>query len=188
MPAVRRRSRYTEDDYFAIERISPHKHELVAGEILAMAGGRPRHNYLAGRAVVALGTRLVSGPCVALSSDQRIALPENGYTYADASVFCGIDRGREETGLNPVVLVEVLSPSTRGYDRGEKLDRYKEIASLRHILLIEPDEAVVEHWHRTGSRWELEVLSPPEGVARLSAIGVDVPIAEIYQGFERVPA
>jgi Uma2 family endonuclease len=161
---------HTEDDYFAIERVSVEKHDL------------------ANQAGMVLGTRLGSGPCLVLSSDQRIALADGGYTYADASVFCGMLRGREETGLNPVVIVEVLSPSTRGYDRGEKLDRYREIASLRHILLIEPDEPVVEHWHRTSGRWELEVLTAPEGLARLSAIAIEVPIADLYAGVERVPA
>src|SRR5688500_6312110 len=135
---VNRHHRFALDDYFALERATGHKHEYVDGLVLAMAGGTPRHNAISANVLRALGNRLDGSPCVTLTPDQRIRTPDGLYTYADGSVFCGeIAVGPDATAENPTVLVEVLSDSTREYDRGEKLERYREIPSLRHVILVE---------------------------------------------------
>src|SRR5687768_8027125 len=123
-----------------------------------MAGATPRHDYLETRILDAISRALGDGPCFTMTSSQRISTADGLYTYADGSVFCGsMDVGEEQTATNPVVVVEVLSDSTRDYDRGEKLERYKSIPSLRHVLLVEQHTVDVEHWFRTERGWERRV-------------------------------
>jgi Uma2 family endonuclease len=179
----------TLDDYFSAERLSPRRHEYVDGQIYLMAGGSTRHNYLALQVLGPLREQLAGGPCIALSGDQRIGIPDGTYTYADGSVFCGeIHLGREHTGLNPTVLVEVCSESTRAYDRGEKLERYKLVPSLRHVVLVEQDAVDVEVWTRREGGWTREVVVDPRATVRLEHLGIELSVAEIYQGADRVPA
>lgn len=187
MRAVRHH-RLTVEDYLALERATGHKYEFLEGLVVAMAGGTPRHNALAANALRALGNRLEGRPCNALSSDQRIRTPEGLYTYADGSVFCGeIAVGPEATASNPVLLVEVLSDGTREYDRGEKLERYRGIESLRHVLLIEQDGVDVEHWFRGPDGWRREVHTDVGGAVALAHLAVELPLREIYAGVERLP-
>jgi Uma2 family endonuclease len=111
------------------------------------------------------------------------------YTYADGSVFCGdmqLEAG--QTATNPVLLVEVLSPSTQDYDRGEKLDRYRSIPSLRHVLLIEQATVDVEHWFRTPEGWRRRVHTDVNDSIHLDAFGIDLPLRDLYDGAERFPA
>jgi Uma2 family endonuclease len=152
MAPVPSRRKLTLDDYFDVELRSEAKHEYLHGEVLAMAGGSPRHNAVAANLLRILATALRGGPCRAYASDQRIATPDDLYTYPDLSVFCGVPvwvGGRPATGTNPSALVEVLSDSTRDYDRGEKLALYQRIPSLRDVLLVEPGFVQIQRWRRT---------------------------------------
>ena len=177
------------DDYFDEQRSTPRKLEFSAGRILLMAGGSPRHNYLAQRFQQLIANQLGMGPCAALSSDQRIATADGLYTYADGSVFCGeMQMGREQTATNPTVLLEVLSDRTRAYDRGEKLTRYQSIASLQHVVLVEPDGMDVEVWSRTGDVWSRAVFTEGDQVVPLPAIGVRLEVRDLYAGADRLPA
>jgi Uma2 family endonuclease len=188
MPAARHH-RLTLDDCFALERRSPDKWEFDDGRISAMAGGSPRHNYICGRIQVALAARLDGGPCFALTADQRISTADGLYTYADASVYCGdIEVAREDTALNPVVIFEVLSDSTRDYDRGDKLERYKSIPSLRHVVLVDQQAVDVEVWTRGPRGWTRRVHTDPTDVLVLDALHAEVPVDELYAGSERLPA
>lgn len=175
-------------DYFATERLSPQKHEFADGQIYVMAGGSRPHNYLAFRFMSAVARQLEGGSCFGMPSDQRISTPDGLYTYPDGSIYCGaITAGEQDTATNPVVLLEVLSDSTRAYDRGEKLDRYKSIPTLRHVVLVEPDAVDVEVWTRGESGWTRTVCVDRAGRVRLDVIGVDLAVAEIYDGLDRVP-
>lgn len=186
---VARHHEFTLDAYFAVDRRPDSgKHEFADGQIYAMSGGSPRHNHLAGQAYRMLAERLGGGPCVALPSDQRIATGDGLYTYADASVFCGpIELGPEQTARNPAVVVEVLSDSTRAYDRGEKLRRYQSIEALQHVVLIEPDAPDVEVWSRGTVGWRRTVYVEAEQTVDLSGIGVHLPMEEIYREASRFP-
>lgn len=189
MSSVPRHHRLTLDDYFAVERRSPERHEYFEGQVFLMAGGTPRHNYLESRASEALGRRLGGSPCFTMTSNQRIATHDGLYTYADGSVFCGrIEVGEDQTALNPVVLIEVLSDKTRDYDRGEKLERYKTIPSLRHVLLIEQVRIDVEHWFRGAGGWQRRVYTDANDVIALGEPAVELTVGEIYEGVERIPA
>jgi Uma2 family endonuclease len=122
-----------------------------------------------------------------MSSDQRIATADGLYTYADGSVFCGeLALGPEQTATNPVALIEVLSDSTRAYDRGEKLDRYRSVPSLRHVLFVEQDAVDVEVWTRGDAGWVRVVHVELGDTVHLRAIGAAFPVREIYDGVERI--
>lgn len=189
MSFVPRHHVFSLDAYLEKEERSEDKHEYCDGQILAMAGGSPRHNYLAQRFQQLVANRLEGGPCGALSSDQRVATPDGLYTYADGSVFCEpMDVGPGQAATNPTVLVEVLSPSTRTYDRTEKLARYQTIPSLRHVVLIEQDGLDVEIWTRDDGAWTRTVAVEPTQTVRLGAIGVEVDVEQLYAGADRYPA
>jgi len=115
------------------------------------------------------------------------------YTYPDASVICGearfdaLDPDRR-TVINPRVLIEVLSPSTELFDRGEKLRRYLEIESLEEYVMVSQNEPRVETLFRQPEgAWLLMTASGPDGIARLRSLGVDLPLSEIYSGVEFPP-
>ncbi len=153
-----RRTQYTEQDYLHLEGDSPIKHEYLDGEIYAMAGAKPGHNLVASNTTVALGNLVAGGLCGVFGSDQRIHVTSTGlYTYADGGVACGrweISDKDDMSLLNPVLLFEVLSPSTRDYDRGEKLAHYLKISTVKDVLLIEQPERLVEHHHRGPKGWK----------------------------------
>ncbi len=186
MPATLRHHAFTLDDYFAIERERPDKHEFFDRQVFLMAGGSARHNALSANVVVALAGALRASPgsgCRVLSADQRISTPEGLYTYADATVVCGApELGREQTLANPTILVEVLSDATRDYDRGDKLARYQAIPSLRHVLLVEQARVDVECWSRTTEGWSRRVVTTLEAVLALDPPGIRIAVASLYEG------
>lgn len=132
--------------------------------------------------------RLKDRPCAAYDSDLRIKCPTGLYTYPDVSVVCGdleFDDEQNDTVLNPMLLVEVLSKSTEAYDRGKKFDHYRTIASLREYVLVSQDEPMVQRFIRNGDgTWNLSVASNLDGSLVATSIGIDLPLAEIYERVE----
>jgi Uma2 family endonuclease len=183
------RTRVTDDEYIELERRAETKSELVNGEIVAMAGGSPKHNALSLNVGAALRQRFrerrASSPCVAFSSDQRIHIEATGlYTYADVSVACSGARfhpKHRDTLINPKVIVEVLSMSTEAYDRGAKFAHYQTIPSFAEYVLVSQYERRVEHFRRleTG-QWLLTVHTGDEARLVLPALGFEIPLGEIY--------
>src|SRR5438045_511349 len=147
---------YTLDEYFEIERNSPEKFEYRDGlvvnlsEVIGMAGGALPHSRITVNVITALSSRLKAGPCAVYSSDLRVRIPRKTlWAYPDVTVICGKARvetipGIGDTATNPQIIVEVLSPSTEAYDRGDKFARYREIESLREYMLVSQNEARVE--------------------------------------------
>lgn len=181
--------RYTVEDYYFIDAGSPIRHEYFHGEIYAMSGGTRVHARIAGNVFAAFHTALRGTACEPFSSDMRLTTPSGLYTYPDVSVVCGQREviGLEErtTLLNPVVLVEVLSDSTRQYDRGEKFEMYRSIASLRDYVLIEQSRPWVEHRRRSPEgEWTSFTAQSLDQVVRLASIEVDLPLAGIYERVE----
>lgn len=149
-------------EYFEWERAQAGKHEYHRGEVFAMAGGSPRHNFLSTAVAGELRAALRETPCVVLSSDQRIAARQGErYVYADAVVVCGgvkVEPGTTDVLANPSVVVEVLSPRTEKYDRGEKWEEYYRLASLTDYLLVSQAAARIEHFRREGDgSWRYRV-------------------------------
>jgi Uma2 family endonuclease len=183
-PAERRR--YTADEYMERERAAATKSELVNGEIFAMAGAKPKHNVITANVIGELRSQLRAqrSPCVVFPGDQRIHSDVTEiYTYADASVACGprFHAKHTDTLVNPTVIVEVLSKSTEGYDRGAKFAHYETIPTFMEYVLVSQRTRRVEHFRRieTG-QWLRTVLEGDAAVLELPSIGCTLPLEEIY--------
>ena len=176
-----RRASY--EEYLALERSSETKHEYVNGEIYAMAGGTPEHGRLASRLARLLGNALAKRPCEVFSSDVRVRVEATGRsTYPDLSVVCSraVTSAVDADAItNPVVLVEVLSPTTESDDRGDKWAHYRRLPSLECYVLVAQDARSVETYRRDGKRWLYEAFGPGETV-HLSGVEVDFAVDELY--------
>jgi Uma2 family endonuclease len=180
-----RKTRFTPAEYLAMEEVSVYKSEFYGGEIFALSGGSADHSLIAVNLVHVLSGLLDARPCRVFNSDMRLHIQRSGlYTYPDVMVVCGklqfVER-RDDTLLNPLLIVEVLSVSTRDYDRGAKFDFYKQIPSVQEVILVESVSARVECFRRAeGNRWTIEADDELDAVARLESVGCDVPLRRIY--------
>ena len=132
--------KYTPKEYLAIERASQQKNEYFNGDIFAMGGASERHNLIVGNVFASLHIQMRDKPCKVYSSDMRVKISATGlYTYPDIVALCGeasFDDEQQDTLLNPNVIIEVLSKSTEGYDRGEKFAHYRKIETVKECILI----------------------------------------------------
>jgi len=186
------RHRYSYADYLELEEASNVKHEFLAGEIYALAGGSPDHAALSMNLGAALLACIGHRPCRVFSSDLRVRVLATGLaTYPDVTVVCGpLERDPESrlTVVNPLLVAEVLSDSTADYDRGEKLAHYKRIPSLQECLLVSHREPRVEIWRR-GSRGAWEHEAAGRGMRlRLASLDCELRIDEVYRGGIEDPA
>jgi Uma2 family endonuclease len=181
-----RRLHHSYDEYLRALEVSMVKLEYCDGEIYAMAGGTPAHAELAAAIVRLVGNALL-GRCSVYSSDLKVRIEATDLsTFPDATVVCGnrelspIDRNAV---VNPTLLVEVTSPSTEDYDRGEKLSQFKQLPSLRAVILVShrrPQVTVVE---RTENGWQERELRSREQVV-LAAPSLSLSVDELYAGIE----
>lgn len=176
----------TVEEYLAFERVSAEKHEYRDGEIVAMTGASYAHNLLVMNAGASLHTRLRGKPYRVLPSDLRVYIPHSRlFTYPDLTVVCGQPRfsdARQDTLLNPQIIIEVLSPSTQGYDHGEKFRHYRSIESLREYVLIEQDSQQIEHFARQSDNlWLLSDVTGSGATLHLPTLDCAIPFAEIYE-------
>ena len=171
-------------EYLHIERAATYRSEFFRGEMFAMAGGSPKHSRIKTNVLTELNTRLKGKPCVPYDSDLRIRCRTGLYTYPDASVICGeleFDDEHKDTVLNPTLIVEVLSKTTEAYDRGKKFDHYRTIPSLREYVLVSQDEPMVQRFLRNDDdTWTLTAVSGLERSLLLNSIGVELPLAEVF--------
>lgn len=177
----------TEDEYLAAEAASTERHEYLCGQIFAMAGGSPEHALIAQNIGRELGNIAKGGPCLAYSSDLRIRVEATGLnTYPDVTVVCGELKRTEErpqAATNPALLVEVLSDSTREYDRGEKWRHYQTIGSLTDYVLVWQDRPRVEHYARqSDDAWTYRLVEGIGARLRLDSLGGELALAEVYRG------
>ncbi len=184
MPTTARRVHHAYAEYLALEAGSSVRHEYLDGEIYAMAGGSPDRAALAAAAIALLGPRLPPG-CRIFTSDLRVRIPATGLsTYPDAAVVCGPTRRADDDPLavvNPLLLVEVTSPSTEDYDRGEKLRHYRSLPSLREVVIVSHREPRVTVVRRRADGWTELAAGPGETVA-LEAIAAGLAVDELYRG------
>lgn len=180
-----RKLSFTFAEYVAQEQASDTKHELVNGEIFAMAGGTIEHGRLASRVTATLLAQLRGRPCEAFSSDVRVRVLATGLaTYPDLSIVCGrLAHDPEDTNtiVNPIVLVEVLSDSTEAYDRGEKFAHYQRIPSLKEYVIVSQRGPRIEVFQRNedGKSWTLYVAEASESV-NLASIQCRIAVDEVY--------
>jgi Uma2 family endonuclease len=169
MGRVAARSKLTPAEYLAWEREQVDKHEYHAGEVFAMAGGSPRHNWIAGRMQILLD-RSLDTRCFTFPSDQRIVFDDGKrYVYPDVSVVCGpivLQEGTSDVVANPSILIEVLSSTTEQYDRGLKWEGYQRLPSVTDYLLVAQHEVRVEHYQRAPDQgWFYRTYGAGERIA-----------------------
>jgi len=184
--SVKKPKKISEAQYLKMERAAEFKSELRDGRAYAMAGASERHNLIMGNTFVSLHNQLRRRPCRVYPSDMRVRVTAIGfYTYPDISVVCGRPEFADDTRdtlLNPTVIVEVLSPSTANYDRGEKFERYRQLPSLSEYLLVSQTRPLVEHYVRQpDGKWLLTEYRELSDVVELPSIGCRLALSEIYE-------
>jgi Uma2 family endonuclease len=178
---------YTAEAYLQQERNATHKSEYYKGEIFAMAGASLIHNEIVGNIIFALkdALRKQKKSCRVFPSDLRLHIPANTlYTYPDVSVICGEPQFTDDNFdviTNPIVLVEVLSESTKSYDRGEKFKLYRDIETLQNYVLVASDSHLVEVFtKKTDNLWELRIYENFDENVELGSLNISVSMQEIY--------
>lgn len=186
MSTVPQKQFLTPEEYLEAEQAAERKSEYLNGEVFAMAGTTPRHNLIVTNLVRDLGNQLRRLPCNVYSQDLRVRISATGlYTYPDVIVTCGEEQFAEGPGspslLNPVLLAEVLSDSTRDYDRGRKFEHYRTLRSTREYLTIDQAKMHVEHWRfQSPGSWLLTEFSQPGDSVNL-VINAKLSLADIYE-------
>jgi Uma2 family endonuclease len=174
----------TEEDYLRTERQALERSEFRDGQMPAMAVSSANHSFLGARICALLGYQ-VPPECRVFNCSLRLHIPESAfYTYPDCGVVCGEPQysGDEQDNLlNPLLIVEVLSPSTEGYDRGKKFELYRAIATLREYLLIHQDRRMVEHYSRQNDNsWVLREHAGAEAELSIGSLGVRISLQDLY--------
>lgn len=190
MSALKQHSLISVSDYLAGELVSHVKHEYLGGIVHAMAGARVVHNTIATNALGSLHARLKGRRCRPFNSDMkvRVRLPTQlRFYYPDASVICRSNAPHDSFQDDPVVLIEVLSRSTRRVDLGEKKDAYLTIPSLCVYALIEQETAAVVVYRRTDQGFVREDYEGLDAIIPLTEIETELSLAEIYDGVEFIP-
>ncbi len=181
-------TKVTEEQYLAMDRAAEFRSEFLDGEVVAMSGGSVRHSRLKVNLVGEVRAALRGTACQAFNSDLRVRVSSRMYTYPDLTVVCGMPMTadkREDILLNPMVIFEVLSPSTEFYDRGVKFRRYREIESLTDYILVAQDQIGIEQYTRADDHtWTLRDYQRADDVFHIPSIGVSVPLAAIYERIE----
>lgn len=179
-------------EYLAREREAAEKHEYIEGEMRPTAGASFLLNVIAGLIVTLLNNALAGKPFAVCVNDMRVRIPDGPYYYPDAVVAPRppeLEDAQQDTLLNPVVVVEVLSPSTEAIDRGEKLDNYRMIPSLTDYLIVFQDQKRVEHYSRmTADEWRLVTHSGSEAAIPLESLGCELRLVDVYQRWLAEPA
>lgn len=178
--------KWTVEEYLEMENAADEKHEYYQGEIFAMSGPKLIHNIIATNILSELRQKLKGSKCRPYNSDQRIHIEKNSlFTYPDISIFCGEVKtlnDDEWNALNPTVLIEVLSPSTKSYDRGDKFKLYRDIPSLKEYILIDSLSVSVEAFSVNASGlWELKESKHEDEILFIPSIQTELSLKEIYE-------
>lgn len=175
------------DEYFALEHAGDARYEYWDGDIHCMSGGSREHGMISSNVVLALGLGLRGGPCRPFTGDMAVLTPAlPPYRYPDASVACGELQFRHVHGIdalvNPVLIVEVLSPTTASRDQEEKFAAYQAIPTFAEYLLVAQDAPRVTHYRRTGDVWERRDVSGLDATIQLEALGCALNLHDLYEG------
>ncbi|HQU82293.1 MAG TPA: Uma2 family endonuclease [Pyrinomonadaceae bacterium] len=190
MTALLKKDYISPEEYLIAERESFEKHEYFDGEIFQMAGASERHNLINGNTFASLHFQLKKRLCKGYQSDMRLHIPATGlFTYPDIAVVCGksefLADGKLDTLLNPVLIIEILSTSTEGYDKGVKFDNYRSIESLREYVLISQDsKRVMRYTKQSDGSWNLMDFIGDATEIELSSIECSLNTSDIYDKVE----
>jgi Uma2 family endonuclease len=173
--------------YLEMENVASEKHEYYQGEVFAMSGAKLPHNTIFSNLFGALGIKLKGKSCKPYGSDLRVHIPSNTlFTYPDISIVCGevITLNDDEYNvLNPTVIIEILSPSTKNYDRGERFKLYRAIETLKEYILVDSESIHIEVFRlNEHNHWELEEYNSNSESVTIEAINETILINDIYNG------
>ncbi|OPF20093.1 hypothetical protein B1L04_01075 [Microcystis aeruginosa KW] len=177
------------EEYRNLETIAEVKHEYHDGEIIEMTGGSINHNSILINLIVLLKLALRGTNYRLQSSDLRLWIPQyNRGLYPDLMLIAGeplFSDNRNDEILNPCLIIEVLSPSTSGYDRGDKFRYYRSIPQLNQYLLVSQGEILIESYSKTSeNNWLLQEYTPARGIISLDSLGISLNLADIYEGID----
>ena len=179
-------TRVTPEEYLERDRAAEFRSEYYAGRIYAMSGGTWSHARIISNLNRRLANALEGRSCVVCSSDMRVQVAADFYTYPDVLIVCGEPKfpdSRTDVITNPVIVIEVLSPSTEAYDRGFKASHYRRMPSLRELALVSQDEPRIEIFRRQPSdEWLLSESIGLDSTCRFESVPCSIRMSEIYDG------
>jgi Uma2 family endonuclease len=192
MPALPHTRFFTADEYLQLEERAEYRSQYYYGEIFkmsdevqGMAGASQKHNKISMNTSAHLHFQLRQKSCDVYQSDMRVKVNEDFYTYPDIVVVCGeaqIEKKNGESLINPTLLIEILSPSTQDFDRGEKARLYRLMPSLQEYVLISQDKAHIEHYAKQmDGKWILTELSAVGETLMLPAVFCELHLGDIYE-------
>ena len=176
---------YTPEEYLQLERAAEQKNEYLNGEIYAMGGASARHALIVLNAGAELRTLLRERPCTVYTTDLRVRVSHEGlYTYPDVIVVCEEPKFIDDmfdTFINPVLIIEVLSPTTKNYDRGEKFEQYRKIIELQEYLLVAQDQPHIGHYVRQADgTWVFSEVEGIDSIINLPSLNCSLSLGEVY--------
>ncbi|WP_316802803.1 Uma2 family endonuclease [Pedobacter nototheniae] len=179
------KQKYTVAEYLEKENSSAEKHEYFQGDIFAMAGASEAHNEIFSNLFIEIGIKLKGKSCRPFGSDKRMEIPENTlFTYPDISIYCdemAQHTTDENTAIRPSIIIEILSASTKTYDRGNKFKLYRDIPSLKEYILVDSESISVEAFYINEKRnWELKEYKNINEALQFTSLGFEIPLSDIY--------
>jgi Uma2 family endonuclease len=172
-------------DYLEMEVRSNERHEYFDGRIYAMSGASYNHNYIVSNLVKKISSLLDDKDCDFFVSDQRVASPlMDSFVYPDITILCDQIESKEngfDTLTNPSVIIEVMSPSTKGYDMAFKYHYYKQIQSLKEYVLIDSTQIYTQINSRNGDQWSSVINEDTNGSLCIKTIGLEMSFKDIYR-------
>jgi len=164
------------------------RYELVDGVPMAMAGAKRRHDRIVMKLHSLLDQRLAGHHCLPFTADTAVRIPSGNIRRPDAGIDCGTYDDNATAADAPLLVVEVLSPSTRDFDMFGKLDEYRSVPSLRHIVIIDPDAPQAYHWTRDADgTWHHALLEGLDAVITIPDIPCALELATLYEGLTFTP-
>ncbi len=172
-------------DFLAWENDQPERHEYYRGEVFAMVGARRVHLRVVQNLGRQLGNRLQDSPCQEFAETAKLQVADDTILYPDVFVTCNeADLATEIIFRWPILVIEVLSPSTQAYDRSQKFALYRRIASLKEYILIDPDTRRIEAFRRDADdQWIFHDMSDDEAMT-VPCLGLNIPLAQVFDGVE----
>lgn len=172
-------------EYLEFERASEIRHEYLDGVLTAREGLSLDHNRLNVNIAVALGTQLRATDCAVMSSNMRVRVPGAAfYCYPDTLAVCGaveVEDSHDDTLLNPCVVVEIYSPETEAFDRGDKWAQYQQLTTLRDYVLVAQNRIFVEHFARQDAAWLLRTYEKLDDTLTLTGAPATLQLSDIYE-------
>jgi Uma2 family endonuclease len=180
------KTKFTIEEYLEMENASTQKHEYYKGEIFAMSSAKLNHNKIFASLFSTLGSKLKGKSCKPYGSDLRVYIESNSlFTYPDITIVCGkveTKNDDELNVLNPTVIIEILSSSTKNYDRGDKFKLYRDIPTLKEYVLIDSEMIGVEIFRLNANRnWELEEYKSLDKELCIQIVDTSIQLIDIYE-------